>query len=218
VFGEGSVLLLFALKGLRMRCAARVDAMERGGVSAADYAVMVWGLPGDATAEEIRRHFDSVAAMDAHGLAPPSATDVESSGAAAAAAGREGAAVAAVHIARREGASLGEWRRLAEVQVAIRRLRAAADRRRRKSGGAPPPAAAAGGEAGSSGTGDAGVDKKLAKLQRRLERQEARVRRVLGSGSAGKAVCAFVVSREWRVRGLRASAMRRCGATGPSRC
>ena len=107
-------------------------------------------------------------------------------------------AVAAVYVARREGASLGEWLRLAEVQVAIRRLRAAADRRSRKSAGAPAGGAgeaAAGSEAPATGTGDAAADKKLAKLQRRLEKQEARVRRVLGSGSAGQAVCAFVVSR-----------------------
>lgn len=193
-----SLILLAALKALRMRCAKRVEEVEREGVSAADYAVMVWGLPADASTEEIRLHFNRIAAMDS-GTAGDEAlkSSTAAGGADAAGIDCEVGEVAAVHIARREGASLGEWRRLAKVQVKLRRLRGAVDRRRNSKSvkaGSATWDSAADLAAASSGTAETASDKKLAKLKLRLEKQEARLRRALGSGSARRAVCAFVVS------------------------
>lgn len=212
-----SLVLLAALKAIRMRCATRVREVEQEGVSPADYGVVVWGLPADATTEEIQVHFNRIALLDAKGAATTADIENGSPGAAAeeAAVGidRDGGEVAAVHIARREGELLGEWRQLAESQVAFRRLRAAADRRRSPEG-EKAGVTASEGATGTTGKGpgtasepavdraaasrdptETLVDKNLLALQLRIAKQEARVRQMLESRLAGQVVCAFVVRR-----------------------
>jgi hypothetical protein len=199
---RGSLVLLAAIKALRMRCKTRAKEVEREGVSAGDYAVVVRGLPADSSAEEIRVLFNRIAAMDAEGSA--TTPDVENGspkaagGAETVGTDREGGEVAAVHIARRERESLGEWRRLAEMQAAFRRLRVAADRRNSQkgeglAGNTSEPAVDR--AAASSGSTKTVVDKDVAAMQLQITKQEERVRQMMESDLAGQAVCAFVVRR-----------------------
>ncbi len=82
---------MFAIPVIRARCAARARAIGAGQLTAAAYAVAVWGLPPDATAAELADHLEPLA------VAPP-----EASAAAAAAGGGQADGVARVWIARRE--------------------------------------------------------------------------------------------------------------------
>ena len=188
---------------------ARAEAIDKAATTASDFAVLVWGIPPDASKDIIRTHFDlfktpspepardveTEDGRDKQGhdesvvSSPPkicatlaTGTAVSGDKVAEAVDTEKGNmdGVAEVFLARRDRRVLEELRQLAALQDAVDDLRYALAKN-------PPPAAAARAEA------------KVAKLQRRLKDREAAIQAVQ-HGSKRAAVCAFVVFRSEAAR------------------
>jgi hypothetical protein len=62
-FSLRSFFFLVAVVNLHSRFTSRAEAIDKAATTAADFAVLVWGIPRDATEEQIRLHFDRYGAL-----------------------------------------------------------------------------------------------------------------------------------------------------------